>query len=164
MKKLLVIDANSILNRCFYGVAPLNAPDGLPTNALYGMMNVLLSQLDSVKPDYAAAAYDVHHPTFRHEMFEQYKAGRHETPVDLLSQFPYSKQIFEAMGVAVLERPGYEADDILGTVSKMAEDAGDIESYVLTGDRDSLQLIGDNTFVLLATNKETIKFDRIAFF
>ena len=164
MKKLLVIDANSILNRCFYGVAPLNAPDGLPTNALYGMMNVLLSQLESVKPDYVAAAYDVHHPTFRHDMFAEYKAGRHETPPDLLAQFPYSKEIFEAMGVSVVERAGYEADDILGTLSAEAEREGDVESYILTGDRDSLQLIGERTYVLLATNKETVKFDRAAFF
>ncbi len=164
MKKLLVIDANSILNRCFYGVAPLNAPDGLPTNALYGMMNVLLSQLDRVKPDYVAAAYDVHHPTFRHDMYSEYKAGRHETPQELLSQFPYSKEVFEAMGVSVVERAGYEADDVLGTLSAQAEQRGGIESYILTGDRDSLQLIGDNTFVLLATNKETVLFDRNAFF
>ncbi len=163
MKKLLVIDANSILNRCFYGVAPLNAPDGLPTNAIYGMMNVLLSQLEHIKPDYVAAAYDVHHPTFRHEMYPEYKAGRHETPPELLSQFPYSKEVFEAMGVSVIELAGYEADDILGTLSYDAEEAGDIESYILTGDRDSLQLIGDRTFVLLATNKETVKFDRAAF-
>ena len=163
MKKLLVIDANSILNRCFYGVAPLSAPDGLPTNALYGMMNVLLSVLDRVKPDFAAAAYDVHHPTFRHEMYEAYKAGRHETPSELLSQFPYSKEVFEAMGVRVIEKAGYEADDVLGTITREAEDAGEIESYVLTGDRDSLQLIGDRTVVLLATNKETVHFDRAAF-
>jgi len=164
MKKLLVIDANSILNRCFYGVAPLNAPDGLPTNALYGMMNVLISQLESLKPDYVAAAYDVHHPTFRHDMFAEYKAGRHETPQELLAQFPYSKEVFEAMGCSVVECAGYEADDILGTLSAEAESEGDIESYILTGDRDSLQLIGDKTFVLLATNKETVKFDRAAFF
>ncbi len=163
MKKLLVIDANSILNRCFYGVAPLSAPDGLPTNAIYGMMNVLLSHIEALKPDYAAAAYDVHHPTFRHEMYTEYKAGRHETPPELLAQFPYSKEVFEAMGVHVVEKAGYEADDILGTLSKEAEDDGGIESYILTGDKDSLQLIGDNTFVLLATNRETVKYDRAAF-
>ncbi len=163
MKKLLVIDANSILNRCFYGVAPLNAPDGLPTNALYGMMNVLVSQLERLSPDYVAAAYDVKHPTFRHDMYPEYKAGRHETPPELLAQFPYSKEIFEAMGVSVVEKAGFEADDILGTLSKMAEAEGDVESYVLTGDRDSLQLIGENTYVLLATNKETVKFDRAQF-
>ncbi len=164
MKKLLVIDANSILNRCFYGVAPLSAPDGLPTNALYGMMNVLISQLDAIKPDYAAAAFDVHCPTFRHEMYSEYKAGRHETPPELLAQFPYSKEVFEAMGVSVIEKAGYEADDILGTLSLEAENEGGIESYILTGDRDSLQLIGERTFVLLATNKETQRVDRGAFF
>lgn len=164
MKKLLVIDANSILNRSFYGVAPLNAPDGLPTNAIYGTMNTIIGVLDRIKPDYAVAAYDVHHPTFRHDMYKEYKAGRHETPPDLLCQFPYSKEAFEAMGVHVVEKAGFEADDVLGTLSFEAEQRGDVESYLLTGDRDSLQLIGDRTFVLLATNKETVTFDRAAFF
>ncbi len=164
MKKLLVIDANSIINRCYYGVMqPLTAPDGLPTNALFAMVNVINSQLEKLSPDYAVAAYDVHHPTFRHEMYAEYKAGRHETPEELLAQFPYSKEIFEAMGVHVVERAGYEADDVLGTLSMLAEQTGDVESYLLTGDRDSLQLISERTCVLLATNKETVKFDRDAF-
>ena len=164
MKKLLVIDANSIINRCFYGVMqPLTAPDGLPTNALFAMVNVISSQLERISPDYAAAAYDVHHPTFRHEMYPEYKAGRHETPPDLLAQFPYSKEIFEAMGVHVVERAGYEADDVLGTLSMLADKTEDIETYLLTGDRDSLQLISDRTCVMLTTNKETVRFDRSAF-
>lgn len=164
MKKLLVIDANSIINRCFYGVMqPLTAPDGLPTNALFAMVNVISAQLGKIAPDYAVAAYDVHHPTFRHEMYSQYKAGRHETPPELLAQFPYSKDIFTAMGVSVVERAGYEADDVLGTLSMQAEREGDVETYLLTGDRDSLQLISDKTCVLLCTNKETVKFDRAAF-
>ena len=164
MKKLLVIDANSIINRCFYGVMqPLTAPDGLPTNALFAMVNVISAQLEKLSPDYAAAAYDVHHPTFRHEMYPEYKAGRHETPPDLLAQFPYSKEIFEAMGVHVVERAGYEADDVLGTLSMQADLTEDTETYLLTGDRDSLQLISDRTCVLLATNKETVRFDRAAF-
>ena len=164
MKKLLVIDANSIINRCFYGVMqPLTAPDGLPTNALFAMVNVISAQLERLSPDYAVAAYDVHHPTFRHEMYPEYKAGRHETPPELLAQFPYSKEIFEAMGVHVVERAGYEADDVLGTLSMQADRTDDTETYLLTGDRDSLQLISDRTCVLLATNKETVRFDRAAF-
>lgn len=164
MKKLLVIDANSIINRCFYGVMqPLTAPDGLPTNALFAMVNVISAQLEKLSPDYAVAAYDVHHPTFRHELYPEYKAGRHETPPDLLAQFPYSKEIFEAMGVHVVERAGYEADDVLGTLSMQADLTEDTETYLLTGDRDSLQLISDRTCVLLTTNKETVRFDRAAF-
>ena len=164
MKKLLVIDANSIINRCYYGVMqPLTAPDGLPTNALFAMVNVLNSQLDKISPDYVVAAYDVHHPTFRHEMYAEYKAGRHETPPELLAQFPYSKEIFNAMGVCVVEKAGYEADDVLGTLSMQADMADDVETYLLTGDRDSLQLISDKTCVLLCTNKETVTFDRAAF-
>ena len=164
MKKLLVIDANSVINRCFYGVMqPLTAPDGLPTNALYAMVNVLLSVLDRVGPDYAAAAYDVHHPTFRHDMYSEYKAGRRPTPPELLAQFPYSKDIFTAMGVSVIEKAGYEADDILGTLSKQGDLAEDVCTYLLTGDRDSLQLISDKTSVLLSTNKDTVCFDRATF-
>lgn len=164
MKKLLVIDANSIINRCFYGVMqPLTAPDGLPTNALFAMVNVISAQLSGVEPDYAVAAYDVHHPTFRHEMYSEYKVGRHETPPELLAQFPYSKDIFTAMGVSVVERAGYEADDVLGTLSMQAERDGDVETFLLTGDRDSLQLISDRTCVLLCTNKETVRYDRQTF-
>lgn len=164
MKKLLVIDANSIINRCYYGVMqPLTAPDGLPTNALFAMVNVLNSQLDKISPDYVVAAYDVHHPTFRHEMYAEYKAGRHQTPPELLAQFPYSKEIFTAMGVHVVEKAGYEADDVLGTLSMQADMTEGVQTFLLTGDRDSLQLISDKTCVLLCTNKETVTFDRAAF-
>lgn len=163
MKKLLVIDGNSILNRAFYGVRPLTNSRGLPTNALFGMLNILLKQLSELSPDYAAIAFDLPAPTFRHKEYAEYKAGRHKMPDELAAQLPYSKELAKALGFKVLELEGYEADDILGTLSRMAKNKT-VDSYVLTGDRDSLQLIDESTCVLLATNNDTIKFDRERFF
>ena len=163
MKKLLVIDGNSILNRAFYGVKLLSNKNGLYTNAIFGMINIINKQVEAVKPDYAAVAFDLKAPTFRHKMYDGYKAGRHAMPDELRDQFPYAKRVLHEMGFAVLEKEGYEADDILGTLAKRAEEK-DIEAYILTGDRDSLQLITDKTTVLLATNKDTITMDRTAFF
>ncbi len=163
MKKLLVVDGNSILNRAYYGVRPLTNSAGLHTNALFGMLSILNKQLTEHAPDYAAIAFDLPEPTFRHKEYAEYKAGRKKMPEELAMQLPYSKRLAEALGFRVLELAGYEADDILGTVSKMAENEG-VESLILTGDRDSLQLIGDTTTVLLATNADTVRFDRAKFF
>ena len=163
MKKLLVIDGNSILNRAFYGVKLLSNKNGLYTNAIFGMINIINKQVEAIKPDYAAVAFDLKSPTFRHKMYDAYKAGRHAMPDELRVQFSYAKRVLHEMGFAVLEKEGYEADDILGTLAKRAE-ANDIEAFVLTGDRDSLQLITDKTTVLLATNKDTLVMDRAAFF
>jgi DNA polymerase-1 len=162
MKSLLVIDGNSILNRQFYGIRPLTTQSGLYTNAVFGFVNVLLSQLEKLSPDYAAIAFDVHAPTFRHKSYDSYKAGRQATPEELLQQFPYAKKCAKALGFSVLEKEGYEADDLLGTLAAKASQEG-IFTYLLTGDRDSLQLIDDNTHVLLATNKEIMLFDQAAF-
>ena len=165
MKKLLVIDGNSILNRAFYGVRPLTNSDGLHTNALFGMLNILLKQLGDLRPDYAAIAYDLKGPTFRHKLYDQYKAGRKGMPEELAVQLPYSKKMSELLGLHVLTLEGYEADDLLGTVSEMAKCSDEeIQSFILTGDRDSLQLISDKVSVLLATNSDTLLFDRGAFF
>ena len=123
MKKLLCIDGNSILNRQFFGIRFLSAKDGFPTNAIFGFVNVLTRQLESLAPDYIAVAFDLKAPTFRHKMYAEYKAGRKPSPEDLIKQFPAAKDICRAMGIAVLELEGYEADDILGTLSKMAENA-----------------------------------------
>ncbi len=163
MKKLLVIDGNSILNRAFYGIRPLTNSQGLHTNALFGVLNILLKQLGEVKPDYAAIAFDLPAPTFRHKQYEQYKAGRKKMPEELAMQLPYSKKLASLLGLTVMEKEGYEADDILGTVSRMAREQG-VHSYILTGDRDSLQLITPFATVLLATNSDTVPFDRDAFF
>ena len=163
MKKLLVIDGNSILNRAFYGVKLLSNKNGLYTNAIFGMINIIMKQVEAVKPDYAAVAFDLKAPTFRHKMYDAYKAGRHAMPDELRDQFPYAKRVLHEMGFSVLEMEGYEADDILGTLANQAEERG-IEAFVLTGDRDSLQLITETTKVLLATNKDTLVMDKAAFF
>jgi len=162
MKKLLVIDGNSIINRAFYGVRPLTTKDGLHTNAIYGMINIIEKHLNALSPDYAAVAFDLKAPTFRHKMYEAYKAGRHATPEELLEQFPIAKDVLRAMGLSVVEKEGYEADDIIGTLAHEGAKSG-IDSYILTGDRDALQLIGNNVTVLLATNNDTIHFDTAAF-
>ena len=156
MKKILVIDGNSIINRAFFGVRPLTTKTGKHTNAIFGMINIISRQLDAIKPDYCAVAFDLKHPTFRHEMFTEYKAGRNPTPPELLEQFPDAKECIKLMGIHVMELPGYEADDIQGTVAKMAHECDEeTESYVLSGDRDLLQLIDDKITVLLAGNSET---------
>ncbi len=165
MKTLLCIDGNSILNRAFYGIRLLTAKDGTPTNALYGMINIFTKQIEEYQPDFAAVAFDLKAPTFRHKMYGEYKAGRHAMPEELALQMPIAKQIVPMLGLHVLQREGYEADDILGTLAAMARAYGeDCRTLVLTGDRDSLQLIDATTNVLLATNQDTLVMDREAFF
>ncbi len=156
MKKILVIDGNSIINRAYYGVRPLVTKSGKYTNAIYGMIGIISKQLSALKPDYAAVAFDLKAPTFRHEMYEGYKAKRHPTPPELLSQFDDAKECLSLMGLNILELPGYEADDLQGTVAKMAHSADRLESYILSGDRDLLQLIDEKVTVLLATNTDTL--------
>ena len=156
-KTLLCVDGNSILNRAFYGIRPLTTRTGIPTNAVYGFVNILSRQLQTLHPDYLVCAFDLKEPTFRHKAYDAYKAGRHETPPELLAQFGYAKDCARAMGFHVLELAGYEADDILGTCAAMANQRG-VHAYLLTGDRDALQLISDDTTVLLATNRENIPF------
>lgn len=164
MKKILVIDGNSIINRAFYGVRPLTTKSGKHTNAIFGMINIISRQLDFVRPDYAAVAFDLKAPTFRHKMYEHYKEGRHPTPEELLSQFADAKECLELMGIHVMELVGYEADDIQGTVASLAHNADEAtESYILSGDRDLLQLIDGKITVLLATNKDTLVMRREEF-
>lgn len=162
MNKMLVIDGNSILNRAFYGVRPLTTKDGFPTNALYGVVNMIKKQIDQTGADGLAVAFDLKAPTFRHKLYDAYKAGRRPMPEELAQQLPVAKELLAAMGFHVLEKEGYEADDILGTVSAMCE-RQEIPCYLMTGDRDALQLISDTTHILLATNTETVDTDRAAF-
>lgn len=164
MKTLLVVDGNSILNRAFYGIRTLTNSSGLPTNAVYGLVTMLTKQIEKYDPDYAAIAFDMRAPTFRHKMYDGYKATRKGMPEELALQLPYAKKAAEALGFTIIEKEGYEADDILGTLSAHANDFGeDVLSLVMTGDKDSLQLINDRTAVLLATNSDYIYFDRSAF-
>ena len=164
MKKILVIDGNSIINRAFYGVRPLTTKSGKNTNAIYGMINIIWKQMSALKPDFAAVAFDLKAPTFRHEMYDGYKAGRKPTPEDLLSQFDDAKECLKLMGLHILELPGYEADDIQGTVAQFAHANPDTESFVLSGDRDLLQLIDDKVTVLLATNTDTVTMKSAEFY
>lgn len=152
MKKLLIVDGNSIMNRAFYGVRPLVTRTGIHTNAVYGYLNILKKHLDSVKPDYVAVAFDLKAPTFRHKMFDEYKAGRHATPEELLSQIPIIKEATALLGIKALSVEGYEADDILGTLSDKFEG----ESFIVTGDRDSFQLVSDKATVILASTGDDV--------
>ena len=163
MKKMLVIDGNSILNRAYYGIRPLTNKNGLYTHAVYGMVNIISKHVDALKPDHCAVAFDLKAPTFRHKMYDGYKATRKGMPEELAVQLPYAKLCMEYLGYKVISCEGYEADDILGTLSSVAA-SQDIHAYVLTGDRDSLQLINENVSVLLVKTKETIEFDTKMFF
>ena len=122
--KLLAIDGNSIINRAFYGIRLLTTKDGKYTNAVYGFINILNRLVDMHNPDGIAVAFDVKKPTFRHKEYAEYKAGRHATPEELLSQFAPLKEWLSAMGYHVIECEGYEADDILGTLADMCEKTG----------------------------------------
>ena len=162
MKKLLILDSNSILNRAFYGVRYLSAKDGTPTNAIYGFLNILLKLIKEQEPDYICAAFDVKAPTFRHKQYEGYKAQRKPMPEGLAAQMPLAKDVLRAMGVTILEKEGYEADDIIGTVARLCEES-EISCFIATGDKDDLQLASDRTKVILTVTKsgynETIIYD-----
>lgn len=159
--KLLVIDGNSIINRAFYGIKLLTAKDGRYTNAIYGFMNIFNKLLTDCEPDRVAIAFDVKKPTFRHEMYSEYKAGRHAMPDELRQQIPVLKELLTDLGYKTVEKAGWEADDILGTLSVQMKD-GD-KCFIATGDRDSLQLVSDKTTVLLTSTKmgktQTVPYD-----
>lgn len=152
--KILAIDGNSIMNRAFYGIKALSTSKGEYTNALTGFMNIYLKELEAVQPDCAAVAFDLKAPTFRHKADAAYKANRKGMPHELALQMPLIKEILADLGVKTLECEGFEADDILGTLSEIFGD-GD-ECVILTGDRDSLQLVSESCTVRLATNRETV--------
>lgn len=149
--KLLVLDGNSIVNRAFYGIKLLTNKDGQFTNGIYGFLNILIKLREECQPDKVAIAFDLKAPTFRHKMYSEYKAGRKGMPEELRSQMPILKELLTALGYTIVEKEGYEADDILGTLSAQCKE-GD-ECFIATGDRDSLQLVSDTTKVLLASTK-----------
>ena len=144
--KLMILDGNSIVNRAFYGVRPLNAPDGTPTNAVYGFIAILQRLLDEQNPDALCVSFDLKAPTFRHKSYAAYKAQRKGMPEELAVQMPLLKELLDDMGIRRYELEGYEADDILGTVSAVCEKDG-WDCVIVTGDKDSLQLISDRTSV-----------------
>ncbi|MEF9976490.1 MAG: 5'-3' exonuclease H3TH domain-containing protein, partial [Oscillospiraceae bacterium] len=150
--KLLVLDGNSIINRAFYGIKLLTTKDGQFTNAIYGFMNILLKLEADETPDETAIAFDLKAPTFRHKMYDGYKAQRKGMPEELAAQMPVLKELLTLLGYKLVTLEGYEADDILGTLSAKAAERGD-ECVIATGDRDSLQLVGEHVRVLLASTQ-----------
>lgn len=153
MKKLVLIDGHSILNRAFYGVPELTNSEGLHTNAVYGFLNIMFKILDEEKPDYLTVAFDLSAPTFRHKMYGEYKGTRKPMPHELVEQVPLIKEALTDMNVCVVTKEGYEADDILGTLAKRAEAEGMIVS-VVSGDRDLLQLATDNIKIRIPKTKK----------
>ena len=148
--RLLVIDGNSIANRAFFGIKLLTTKDGRYTNAIFGFLNIMLSLLKESQPDEVAVAFDLKAPTFRHKMYEGYKATRHGMPDELAQQMPVLKEILTDLGYRIVTAEGWEADDILGTLAAACAARQD-DCFLATGDRDSLQLVSDTTTVLLAT-------------
>jgi DNA polymerase-1 len=163
--KLLAVDGNSIMYRAFYGIkSNLTSSDGVPTGAVTGFFNILLGVMDKHKFDHVAVAFDRKEPTFRKEKFAEYKAGRKPMPDELVLQMGYIKDIIKAMGITLIECAGYEADDIIGTLAAdTSKNSGKCECYILTGDRDALQLINEQTFILLQTMKGTVIYDEKVF-
>jgi len=175
MKKLLLIDANSLIHRCFHALPPLTTPSGEPINAVYGLSSILLKVLREHQPDYAAAAFDRPEPTFRDKMFREYKAHRPPTADELVLQLQKTHETFEKFGIKVVEKSGFEADDIVGTLAEMfknskilrpaQDDNFEFKIIIFSGDKDNLQLVDDGVVVeLLKTGvSKTITYDK-AFF
>ena len=150
--KLLILDGNSVINRAYFGVRPLTTRDGLYTHAIYGFLNILERMEKEEQPDAVCVAFDLHGPTFRHEKYDGYKATRHAMPEELAQQMPVMKQILSAMNIPIYECQGWEADDVIGTVGRICGE-NDWDCVIVTGDRDSLQLIDEHVSVKLVISK-----------
>ena len=166
MKKLVLIDGNSIMNRAFYGIMgskALTTKDGKYTNAVYGFLAILFKLLEDEKPEYIAVSFDLKAPTARHKLYEGYKANRKGMPNELAEQMPIIKEILKAMNIDIVEKEGYEGDDIIGTLSRYGEKKG-LEVIILSGDRDTFQLATDKVKIHIPRTKagktETEIFDR----
>lgn len=153
-EKIVLIDGHSILNRAYYGLPDLTNSEGMHTNAVYGFLNIMLKILEEEKPDYLTVAFDEHQPTFRHEMYQEYKGTRKKMPDELREQVPVIQEVLQAMGVRIVKKGGLEADDILGTIAKRAEGEG-IEVSLVSGDRDLLQLATDHILIRIPKTKRS---------
>jgi DNA polymerase-1 len=164
MERLLILDSNSLMNRAFYALPPLTNSEGIHTNAIYGFTNMLLKMKEDFKPDYIVATFDRKAPTFRHVEYDDYKAGRKKMPDELREQFPLIKEILELLSINIYEIDGFEADDIIGTVARIAE-KNSIEVYIVTGDKDALQLATENVKVVITKKgvTETAIYDEKTF-
>ena len=164
MKKLLILDSNSLMNRAFYALPTLTNSEGVHTNAIYGFTNMLLKMKGDINPDYIVAAFDKKAPTFRHKEYDDYKAGRKKMPEELAEQFPIIKEMLKLLGIKIYEIEGFEADDIIGTTAKLAAKEG-MEVFIVTGDKDALQL-ADNNINVIITKKgvsETAQYNKEQF-
>jgi DNA polymerase-1 len=153
MKKLLLIDANSIIHRSFHALPPFTTPEGKPSGAIYGLASILLKLWREERPDYAAALFDRPEPTFRDEKYAEYKAQRPPTADGLVSQLIEAHKLFEAFGIATFEKPGYEADDLIATLAEKFKTLPDVQVVILTGDRDTLQMVEGDKLVVQTFNK-----------
>ncbi|MBR7178936.1 MAG: DNA polymerase I [Oscillospiraceae bacterium] len=160
--KLLILDGNSVINRAYYGVKPLTTRDGLFTHAIYGFLNILDRMEKQEQPEAVCVAFDLHGPTFRHLQYDSYKATRHGMPEELAQQMPVMKEVLTAMNIPIYTAQGWEADDVIGTVGRICGEE-DWECVIVTGDRDSLQLIDDHVTVMLETTKGNIRYDKAKF-
>ena len=147
-QKFLIIDANSIIHRAYHALPPLTTKEGKLVNAVYGFASILFKALRDIKPDYIAVCFDLPGGTFRDEIYEEYKAGREEKPQEFHDQFPIIKELLKNLNIKICEKEGFEADDLIGTLIKNNKNA-DVRNIILSGDKDLLQLVGDNTVVLL---------------
>jgi DNA polymerase-1 len=153
MKTLLLIDANSVIHRSFHALPPFTGPSGEPTGALYGIASILLKLWREEKPAYAAALFDRPEPTFRKKEYAEYKAQRPPAPDDLITQIIEAHHLFEAFGITTFEKPGFEADDLIATLAEKFRKEPDVQVVILTGDRDTLQLVEDDKVVVRTFNK-----------
>ena len=156
LKRLIIVDSNSIIHRAFHALPPLTTKSGEIVNAVYGFLLVFFKAVKEFQPDYIAACFDVKEPTYRHEAYEGYKATRKKTDDELIFQINKSKDVFKAFGIPVYEKPGFEADDLIGTINEILKNDPEIEVVIASGDMDTLQLVsGDKTRVY--TLKKGIK-------
>jgi len=165
MKKLILIDGNAIIHRAFHALPPFKTTDGELVNAVYGFASILLTILNKEQPDYIAVAFDMKGPTFRHVEYKEYKATRVKAPDELYAQIPRIREVVRAFKIPIYEKEGYEADDVLGTLARQAEfnlkESGELYTYIVTGDMDTMQLVSDKVRVLANTQKfsEPIVYD-----
>lgn len=155
MAKLVLIDGHSILNRAFYGVPDLTNAQGVHTNAIYGFLNIMFKIIDEEKPEHLIVAFDMSAPTFRHKMFAEYKGTRKPMPEELRQQVPLIKEVLEAMGIEIVQKEGYEADDILGTIAKHSEKNG-LDVSIVSGDRDILQIATEHIMIRIPKTKKGV--------
>ncbi|MEK7194829.1 MAG: DNA polymerase I [Patescibacteria group bacterium] len=165
MKKLILIDSHALIHRAFHALPPMTSPKGIMTNAVYGFTSVLLKTIKDIKPDYIAAAFDLAGPTFRHEEFAEYKAHRVKAPDELYAQIPLVRRILESFGIPIFEKAGFEADDIIGSLAEKSKREKEVQTIIMTGDLDTLQLVVGNKVVVLTLKKgmsDTILYDEKA--